>query len=80
MAASNLNPENFFSTIARYLADFDPHRKQALWEIIKDDRSLRMTHVVKEQFVVGEVGTLAQATLLSWIPGGEMGWLGEYTF
>ncbi|TDL18575.1 WD40 repeat-like protein [Rickenella mellea] len=43
-------PDNVFSTIARDLADLDIHIKDQLWKAIGNNRSLRLTRSVREQF------------------------------
>lgn len=43
-------PDNVFSTIARDLAESDPQRKACLADAIKENRSLRATTSVREQF------------------------------
>lgn len=40
----------FFSTIAQDLAELDPQWKNALWQVVKGKRSLRMTCSASEQF------------------------------
>jgi hypothetical protein len=37
---ANLKPDNFFSTISRGLAHFDPNWKDALLKMVEDDRAL----------------------------------------
>ncbi|TDL15069.1 hypothetical protein BD410DRAFT_796718 [Rickenella mellea] len=44
------HPENVFCTIARDLADLDPYIRDQLWKAIGNNRSLRLTRSVKEQF------------------------------
>ncbi|KIJ58793.1 hypothetical protein HYDPIDRAFT_101966, partial [Hydnomerulius pinastri MD-312] len=39
--AATRHPGNFFSTIARDLSDHDRQYKEYLWEVVKDNRSLR---------------------------------------
>ncbi|KIJ60985.1 hypothetical protein HYDPIDRAFT_31686 [Hydnomerulius pinastri MD-312] len=39
--AATRHAGNFFSTIARDLSDHDPQYKECLWEVVKDNRSLR---------------------------------------
>ena len=43
------NPKNLFTTIARDLCDHDPEYKTALWQVVKDDRSLRTSQSPLEQ-------------------------------
>ena len=43
------NPQNFFSTIARNLSDHDPQYKFELWQVVKDNVSLRMSTSISEQ-------------------------------
>ncbi|KAH7889268.1 hypothetical protein F5I97DRAFT_1993105 [Phlebopus sp. FC_14] len=47
--AANRNPGNFFSTIARDLADHNPQYKQFLWDAVKDNRALRTSTSPLEQ-------------------------------
>jgi hypothetical protein len=44
------SPHHLFSTISRDLAGFDPLWKKALWDIIKDDLSMRKTYSEQYQF------------------------------
>lgn len=44
------NPQNFFSTIARNLSDHDPQYKAELGRIVKNNRSLRTSVSLSEQF------------------------------
>jgi len=41
---------NVFSTVARDTADLDPRIRENLWDVIKDNRSLRKSHSPREQF------------------------------
>lgn len=43
------NPQNLFSTIACNLSDHDPQYKFELWQVVKDNRSLRMSTSILEQ-------------------------------
>ena len=46
----NSRPEMVFCTIAADLANLEPKFKARLWNVIKDDRSLRKTESPQEQF------------------------------
>ena len=46
---ANRNPKNLFSTIARNLSDRDAEYKSALWQVVKDDLSLRKSQSPQEQ-------------------------------
>ena len=46
---ANRNPKNLFTTIARDLCDHDVEYKAALWQVVKDDRSLRTSQSPLEQ-------------------------------
>ena len=48
--SADRRPDTIFSTIARDLADLDPRRKDALWQVIREKRALRTTHAIREQF------------------------------
>ncbi|KIJ58845.1 hypothetical protein HYDPIDRAFT_33757 [Hydnomerulius pinastri MD-312] len=47
--AAARHPGNFFSTIARDLSDHDRQYKESLWEVVKDNRALRMSTSPVEQ-------------------------------
>ena len=49
MDVANRNPKNLFTTITRDLCDHDPEYKTALWQVVKDDRSLRTSQSPLEQ-------------------------------
>ena len=46
---ANHNPKNLFTTITRDLCGHDPEYKTSLWQVVKDDRSLRTSQSPLEQ-------------------------------